>query len=548
MIKIITSFLFFFFFTWVCYSQKGQPKLGKIDKADLLMKECDYDKDAIAFKLIDWGSVHYDRGNTEMAFKTIVEARQRIKILKEEGLSYANIAIPFYTKDNAERISKIDAYVYNLNEGGKTEVISIAKNSTYIKKINNYYSELIVPLPNVKVGSVIEYKYTLERQTMTHIKDWNFQHNIPTRYSEYELTIPLIFKFSLQPSIIDSLEVKDEVLEEILSTNQGVVKAKLIHKKFIMRNLKALPKEPFMSTQKDYQQRLQFQLSQIDYGNGDVIDLQTNWKDVIKNLQEDEDFGKQFEQEIKKAEPFIASVKLKQTDEQKLLSLFKYFQKNFTWNENETIYSYQGVKQTWDTKVGSSGDINLLFTKLLNDAGVKAYPILFSTRNNGSVNTLAPFINQFNTVMCIATINNNQVIVDATDKLSTYTLIPAKINNTNGFIVNDSVGKWILINDASNTYKVIIAHNGNIDENGILVGESIVYSSGYSRSERVQKWVENKNEFEKDYFNTTSTLLLTNNLIINNIDDATKSLEQKTKYKYTLSNTGEYKYFTSNFF
>ncbi len=546
--KFLFNLLFILFFTPTCFAQKGQPKLGKIDMEDLLMKQCSYDKDAVAFKLIDWGNLYYDRGNSEMLFKTIVEIRQRIKILKEEGLSYANVTIPYYTKNNTEKISKIEAFVYNIDAAGKIEVNTINKNSTYTKKINNFYSDLIIPLPNVKVGSVIEYKYTLERQTMTNIKDWYFQHSIPTRYSEYEVSVPLIFKFSLQQFTNDSVEIKDELLDEFLSSNQGVMKVKLIHKKFIMRNLKALPNEPFMTTEKDYQQRLEFQLSQIDYGKGDIVNLQTNWGDVIKNLKTDEDFGKQLDVEIPKAEQLITSVKLLTTDEQKVQFLFTYFQKNFIWNEKESIYSFLGLKQTWDTKVGSTGDINLLFVKLLKEAGVTAFPILFSTRSNGSVNKLAPFINQFNTVLCVATINNNIVVIDATEKLFTYSLIPTKINNTYGFIVDDNVGKWILVNDSKNKYKSIVAHNGIIDENGILLGESSVYSSGYAKLERLKKWVTNKSEFEDDYFNNKGSIVFKEQIIVNNIDDASKALEQKVNYSYTLNNSGSYKYFTTNYF
>jgi Domain of Unknown Function with PDB structure (DUF3857) len=531
------------------FAQKSQPKLGKIDKADLLMKECDYDKDAVAFKLIDWGSIHYDRGSKEdMVFKTVFQKRERIKILQQEGLSYANITIPIYTKDNAERITKLDAYVYTIDETGKIDITSINKNTAYTKKINSFYTQLIIPFPKVKVGSVIEYKYTLERETMTNIKNWNFQDDIPVRYSEYELTIPLVFKFSVQPSIIDSVEVKEEVFDEILSGNHGVVKAKLLHKNFIMRNLKALPQEPFMGAQKDYQQRLAFQLSQIDYGNGDIADLQTSWKDVLKNLHDDEDFGKQFEQYINKAEWFVNEVKNKTTDEQKLAFAYNYFQKNFTWNEQESIYTHQGVKQTWDAKVGSTGDINLLFIKLLKDAGLNASPILFSTRNNGTVNIYTPFITQFNTVLCAAIINKNTIIIDATNQLQNYSILPEKINNTNGFIIEDTASHWMLATNANSHYKVITAHNGMIDENGVLKGESIVIAEGYARTQRIEAWLHDKSQFEQKYFGNKSTTIYLNDLTLSDIDDNTKPLEQKAKYTYTINTTGAYNYFTTNFF
>ena len=146
-------------------AQKGQPSFGKIDKEDLLMKDCDFDKGADAFKLIDWGSVYYDRGTAGITtFKTVFEQRVRIKILKEKGLSYANVTIPYYGHNNDEKMLSIDAYSYNIDDAGNIKTTPVNKSSIYTKKINRNFSELIIAFPEIKVGSVIEYRYTMERE------------------------------------------------------------------------------------------------------------------------------------------------------------------------------------------------------------------------------------------------------------------------------------------------------------------------------------------------------------------------------------------------
>jgi hypothetical protein len=531
------------------FSQKGQPALGKIDIADLKLTECPYDKDAVAFKLIDWGSVHYDRGTTEMFFKTVYQKRERIKIVKEKGLKYANITVPYYSYNNAERIIKMEAYIYNLDENKATKATSINKASFYTKKINTYYSELIIPFPDVKVGTVIEYRYILEREAMGHIKDWYFQEDIPIRYSEYELKIPLVFKFGIQPSIIDSIEVKEEVEQELINTTQGVVKTNSLHKKFIMRNLKALPNEPFMGAAKDYQQRLSFQLSQIDYGNGDIKYIRNTWTDIVTSLKNDEDFGKQLENDFKASFNFIDELKAKPDEEQKVIAALSYFQKNFTWNMQESIYSYKGVKETWNSKTGSSGDINLLFIKLLKDAGVNILPILFSTRDNGTINIHYPFVEQFNTTLCYVLIKGKFYTIDAASNIPTnYQIIPEKINNCNGFVIDNTSGKWVMAKDLSNKYKVIVATNGNLDINGIMKGETVVNSIGYSRLSRIKKWYEDRDDFVETFFSSNNQSIELNDLQVKNIDDSNIPFEQKAKYTYTLGSTGEYKYFNTNFF
>ena len=42
------------------FAQKELPAYGKIDKADLLLKECEFDKDAEAYTLLNSGDVYYN--------------------------------------------------------------------------------------------------------------------------------------------------------------------------------------------------------------------------------------------------------------------------------------------------------------------------------------------------------------------------------------------------------------------------------------------------------------------------------------------------------
>ena len=62
--------------------KKDIPDFGHIEKSDLDMKECDYDKDAEAYKLLDLGDVIYERGKNLFRMRT--SRRIRIKILKEK--------------------------------------------------------------------------------------------------------------------------------------------------------------------------------------------------------------------------------------------------------------------------------------------------------------------------------------------------------------------------------------------------------------------------------------------------------------------------------
>lgn len=548
MARSLLALFAFFMITLAASAQKGLPGVGKVDKADLEMVDCDFDKGAEAVKLIDWGNIYYDRGTAGISlFKTIFESRIRIKILKEKGLSQANVTIPYYSHNNDEIVRGLEAYTYNLDETGNVKTTEVKKSSIYSKKINANFSEMIIAFPDVKVGSIIEYKYRLERETMGNIKDWYFQDDIPTRYSEYQINVPLIFRFTVQPSVVDSIEVKEDVSDGSINVNEGLLTTKVLKKNFIMRNLIGIRNEPFMGSAKDYQQRLEFQLSQIDYGNGEVRDLRVKWSDVINDLTKDSDFGKQLEETVYGAENIIAQAKTLDA-ENKIKFLYNTVRKTISWDEDEGIYADNGISKTWDTKNGNAADINLLLIKLLNDAGIKALPILFSTREHGLVNTYYPFTTQFNMVMACVPLNGKNIILDATDKISNYKLTPEKIVNTKGFIVDAPNGKWIDVVDTKHKYQVMSAMHGEISAEGTMKGDGLVNCKDYARKERAELWIKDKAQFKKDYFTAAGTAITIDNLTVNNVDADSLQLEQKVSFSTTLNSSGDYRYFNVNLF
>ncbi len=545
--KLLLSVFLFFVFSVEVSAQKSQPAMGKIDKADLEMKDCDFDKGAEALTLISWGNVYYRRGKE--LFNTVFEKRVRIKILKTSGLSYANVSIPYFDQDNEEQIRNIEAFTYNLDETGNIKKTEVGKSSIFSKKINKQYSTMIIAFPEARVGSVLEYRYSMERETMSEIKDWYFQAQIPTRFSEYQVNVPAMFHFTVQPSVVDPIDIKeDETVENIQLNDVGLVATKIITKNYIMQNLRGVRDEPYMGSAKDYMQRLSFQLSQLDYGDGQLVELRKNWGDVVAALMKKNDFGIQLEKKVKPCALIIAEASRLPDLEARIRLIYNYVRQNMTWNEEENIYSENGIVRAWNKKTGSTADINLLLVNLLKQAGLVAYPILFSTRENGLVNNYYPFINQFNTVMAYVEVKGKFDVLDATDKVSGYQLTPEAIVNTKGFIVMGETGEWINVIDLTHKYKVLAAVHGDIDSDGVMKGYCLVNSDEYAKKQRCEKWVKDKEKFREEYFSRPYASIKINDLKVTNADLDSLPLEQKVQFTYALDKSGDYRYFSVNLF
>ncbi|MEO6540804.1 MAG: DUF3857 domain-containing protein, partial [Ferruginibacter sp.] len=495
------------------------------------------------------GNTFYDRGTVGYSsFKTVYERRTRIKILKEKGISQADIRISYYNQNNEERVLKLKAITYNLDESGNIQATEVKKSSIYSKKIDASHAAMIIAFPEVKVGSIIEYSYSLERETID-MSDWYFQGRIPVRYSEYQLKIPQIFRFSVQPSVVDPIEDKQEVINESISMDEGFLDTKVLRSNYIMRNLPGIRNEPFMGSPIDYMQRLDFQLTQIYYSESRVEDRSLRWNNVLDGLKKHEDFGVQLGKTVNAAKPLVGEAAKIPDMEMRMKFIYNSLRRTMSWNGEENyVYTDNGITKTWETRTGNVADINLLLINLLNDAGVKAIPIFFSTREHGLVAPQYPFVLQFNTVMAYVTIKDRAFVLDATDKIINYKLVPEKIVNTNGFLVEGENGRWKEILSGKYKYKIMSAVQGEIDAAGMMKGTGLVNCYDYARVERCEEWTRNKQEFKDDHFIKAYPALKIEDIVINNLDADSLPLEQKVKFSSVLNSSGDYRYFPISFF
>jgi hypothetical protein len=530
--------------TSTIFAQKDLPAFGKIDKADLTTTECEFDKDAVAYKLLDYGDVQYTNGKDIFAIET--KRRVRIKILKDKGLDNANIKLRFFSKLGYENITDISAVTYNLDNSGNIVTTKLEKSSIYKKPIDERISEVVFTMPDVKVGSVIEYKYSDKKESIEDLDDWYFQDDIPTRLSMYRIKVPSIFRFVNQVLTYQDVTVlKDEVSDQ-MSTPHGILTYNSIVRTYSLNNVPALKDEPYMGAAKDYLQRVIFQLAEIIYPSGETQQVMSTWPKLTEQLLDEEDFGGQFKKNIHTGS-LDDSLKLLKSDYKKMLAIYDYVQRNMNWNGRESLYSTNGIKSAWDKKSGTNSEINFILINLLKDAGIKVYPLLVSTKDNGEVNTLYPFLQQFNNTMACVFADGKRYILNGADKYNPAYLIPYDVINNQAFVVDKQIGGWITLDDDKDKYENVVSLFSEITPEGVMKGEATVYSYGYSKNPRVKKWKEDKSAFD-DYFSKAFTGVKVDSIEVNNADIDTLPLEQKLHFSLPVNQTGDYQYFPLNLF
>jgi hypothetical protein len=157
------------------------------------------------------------------------------------------------------------------------------------------------------------------------------------------------------------------------------------------------------------------------------------------------------------------------TDEvSKLKKIHEFISDKILWNGVEDYTASAPLKTIFNKEKGNSADINLLLIGMLRAANIKADPVILSTRSNGSINQFSAMIQQFNYVLAYVFADNNYYLVDSTDPLRPFDVLPFDCLNDVGRLISNSDSKFIELKNnekdaSSSRIDLHIEGKGNMD-------------------------------------------------------------------------------------
>jgi len=519
---------------------------GKINQVDLEMKACDFEKDANAEVLIDKGDLYYDQ-----TFNVVLEVHRRIKIFNDNGKSYADIVIPFDGGDRSEFITGLQAETVNLVDG-KVEITKLDKKQVYIKSIDKVKSEMIFTFPNVKSGSIIEYKYIWNGEDYGYVPTWSYQEDIPVRYSELDTKLPDLLYFNTRVKSLLSL-TKYSTSQETGSIGMGQDAVSYTNEcaKREMDNIPSLNDEPYMSSKTDNRASISFILTSIKPINGFVKSRADTWAKIGDALADDEDFGHQLKRKLAGEDVIINQAKTLKTDDEKIAFLFNKVKTTMKWNDEDRWYTNVGTSSAWDTKTGNATEINLILYHLLKKSGVAAMPMIVSTREHGRVNPSFPYVGQFDRAVVYIPVDSTKLyVLDASNKYNMYNEIPYNLLNSSGFYVDiDNKTEDLVFLQKQTPIRESVFITAEIKPEGKIEGNAEISSLSYNRMSDIddyntdgeKKYIENLRDDDNN--------LKISSLKMENMDVDSLPLVQNIKFNLDLTGSDDnYIYFNSNLF
>jgi hypothetical protein len=304
-----------------------------------------------------------------------------------------------------------------------------------------------------------------------------------------------------------------------------------------MNNIPALRIEPYMDAQRDYIQKVIFQLSGYVSASGSKQTVNTTWKSLAYELMTDKQFGAQLDKDLK-IDEIKALTLLENSQQGKLRVIYEFVKKNVAWNGYDGKFAIDGLKAVWDRKKGGAGEINLLLVNLLNSANIEAYPVLAAERDFGKIDTTYPYIDRFNKTVVFAIADGRQYILDATQQNCPAGLIPFPLLGTTGFLVDKKIFNLIKISPGSRYYKNAIIIKGTLDAKGLITAEANVKSYDYARQVRLDAVKRDKRKFINENFEKPYEGLSIDSFLVPSPQNDSVPLEQIVRYMQNLNECG----------
>lgn len=439
-------------------AQAQQPyKFGTISKAELQEQTCAIDSTADAAILYSKRYTYFDFTGSQ-GYSSITNYVVRIKIYTKAGAKWATKKIYLYNSNTAkEKATGVKGITYNLEQG---EIVKtkLQDADIYVEKRHKYLSVKKFTMPNIRPGSVIEYKYTIKSPLMGNIRSVLIQQTIPVKKREAQIVIPEFYIFQLYPKgylspgtlkttiqnntiqFVSRLRTKNKNTHNALKS----ISIPITETVYTINstNVPALKREPYAGNINNYKAQVVFELKYVDFPTQPRRLMSASWNSVTKRIYS-ESFGRQlnktnfFKAELAKA---LANTK---TKKEKLNRILAFVKKKIKWNSIYGVHTYNGVKKSYKTGEGNVADININLVNMLNQAGFKAYPVLVSTTKHGT--PLFPTLKGFNYVIAYVLFDDGSyALLDATDKYAMPNILPQRVYNFQGRVIyNKEKSQWI---------------------------------------------------------------------------------------------------------
>jgi hypothetical protein len=455
-------------------------------------------------------------------FETIYE---RIKILTEEGRDIANIEIP-YIKD-IENIRAIRARTIQ-PDGSIVNFDGEIFDRSIVKVTRAQYSAKSLTLPNVEVGSIIEYRYRHDFSPFFVFDSaWILSQSLFTQHARFSLQKYPGFALRYQwPNGIPP----------------GSAPPRVEAGKILMEvhDVPAFAGEEYMPPENELKYRVDF-----IYDGGDLAhekEADSYWtafgkkrfKSVEKFIDRPRAMSTAVAQVISADDS--AEVKLQKiyARTQRIRNLTFERAKSEQETKRENLKEADDVEDVLKHGYGYGGEITWLFLAMARAAGFEAYPVLVSTRNKYFFNPQMMNSRKLNDNVVLVMVGGKQMFFDPGARYTPYGQIPWFETAVMARRLDKDGGEWITtVLPSSKTNHVERKAAFKVSANGALEGNvAVTFTGQEAMSRRLAERLEDDTDRKQFLENELKATMPsgTDVQLLNNPDWESSSVSMEAQY------------------
>ncbi|HMH21934.1 MAG TPA: DUF3857 and transglutaminase domain-containing protein [Puia sp.] len=496
---------------------KSKVQFGKVSPEDFILPTSSIiDSNANAVVLSDKGTTHFV-GNKFGWFSYVYKRERRIKIVNKKAFEAASEEIDLYGKeDRMEKVDNLTGSTYNL-ESGKVIEAKLDKKDIFEENLNKNWQVKKFTMPAVKVGSIIEFTYTITSPFDFRLPTWEFQsRSYPCLWSEYEVVIPqslsyVFIKQGIHDFCVDKGSEGRELYKIIQKGGEGsisetnndlTITAHTVKHSWAMKNIPAFNVENFISTPANYLDKIDFQLSQTN-NNESVSEEMNSWKRATEQLMASDHFGVPLQGDLDWLSPVTDKIgvdNVEPLDQARLV--YYYLTNNFTCINNNSIYLKTTLGDVLKKKNGTAADLNLLLVAMLRKKGFPADPVLLSTREHGFNPSNYPIMEKLNYVIARVKVGDKIYYLDAAHSQLGFGQLAGDCYNGHARIIStsDSGSVWFNADSLKEKKMTMVLLTNN--DKGEIEGS---YQSTLGELESYNTRVKLGSTGEKEFFKNIQT-------------------------------------------
>jgi hypothetical protein len=355
----------------------------------------------------------------------------RIKILTEEGRKNADVELAFVKGE--DRVDYIKARTIR-PDGSIANFDGKIFEKTIVKARGVKYLAKTFTLPDVQVGSIIEYRYTSSwTDYLVYDSNWILSANLFTKHA----------KFSLKPNEHFSVRWTWQMLPD--GTAPPTKEGSTI--RLEAYNIPAFQSEDFMPPENELKARVSF-----IYGSSNrETEPDKFWKAQGKKEYDDVDGFVNKRKAMEQAAGQIVSPS--DSADAKLRKIYARVQqlRNTSFekekSDKETKREKQkennNVEDVWKNQSGNGGELTWLFLGLVRGAGFEAYPVLVSRRNEYFFNPALMNPHQLNDSVVLVRSEGKDLYFDPGTAFTPYGYLPWSETFVRGLKLDKEGGSWV---------------------------------------------------------------------------------------------------------